>query len=442
MPVVAGWLVVVLAAQSAPPAEPEQAVADPLPMAEAGAAPVPAASAAAEVWSLARCLERAVELRAELRGDDAAVAEAEAGVESARAGYLPSAALSAGYRRAAGAAGGSSGLAGVNDFSLGVTARWVATELAWVPSEVRSAEAWASAVSAGTAATLRAIRLEVIVAYHVLWGARRVAALTRETLAAAESHREYAVVRGEVGLGAQADVARAEVEIADARLTIAAADAAVETARARLARAIGLPVGTAVDIPDDEPEAGAVPEPFAEVPERPELVVLERQAEAAWSQVEATEAGYWPQVTISASYGVQDDEFFPTRQVWAVGAAVDVPLLSWAATGPAVEAAEARAAQLEARLEAARSDVVLESQAAWHALQEALARLEACAPLLASAAENLRVAEGLYQEGAGSMIELVDARSAVQRAQITRVLGLRDVAIAAARYRYAAGEEP
>jgi outer membrane protein len=453
----AGWIVVLLATQVEPPAEPPAgAVVEPAdapssiavsaelsatssaPAAD-GVPPLPTAGGTAEVWTLEQCLRRAMELRAELRGDDAAVAEASAEVEYARAGYLPSASVSAGYRRAAGA---MTGLAGINDFALGVTARWVATELAWVPGEVRSAEAYAAAVAAGTEITLRAIRLEVLVAYDVLWGARRVAELTRETLAAAEHHREYAVVRGEVGLGAQADVARAEVEIADAVLAIAAADAAVETARARLARAIGLPAGATVDIPDDEPEAGPVPEPFAEVPERPELAVLERQVEAVREQAGSLEAGYWPQVTISASYGVEDDDFFPTQQVWAVGATVDVPLLSWAATSPAVDAAEARAAQLEARIETTRNDLVLEVQAAWYALQEALARLEACGPLLASAAENLRVAEGLYQEGAGSMIELVDARSAVQRAQITRVLAVRDVAIAAAEYRYAAGEEP
>jgi outer membrane protein TolC len=54
----------------------------------------------------------------------------------------------------------------------------------------------------------------------------------------------------------------------------------------------------------------------------------------------------------------------------------------------------------------------------------------------------VRVAEGLYQAGTGSMIELVDARAAVQRAQITRVQAVQDLAIAAARYRYAVGEEP
>lgn len=431
-------LAAALAAQAEPPPAAEAAAVVAGPVAPSPPGP----GAAVEVWDLEACLRRAAELRAELRGDDAALAEASAEVEYARAGYLPSVSAGAGYRRAAGAYGASTGLAGVNDFSLGVTARWVATDLIWVPDEVRAAEASAAAAVAGGALTLRRIRLEVIVAYDALWGARRVAALLRETLAAAEHHREYAAVRGEVGLGAPADVARAEVEIADARLAIAAADAEVETARARLVRAIGLPVGTTIDIPDDEPEAGPVPPPLAEVPDRPELAVLEREAEAARARAESLEAGYWPQVTVSASGGVEDDDFFPTRPVWAVGVAVDVPLLSWAATAPAVDAAEARAARLEAQIAAARDDLVLEVQAAWHALREALARLEACGPLLASAAENLRVAEGRYREGAGSMIELVDARNAVQRAQIIRVAAVRDVAIAAARYRYAAGEEP
>jgi outer membrane protein len=121
---------------------------------------------------------------------------------------------------------------------------------------------------------------------------------------------------------------------------------------------------------------------------------------------------------------------------------VEFPIFSWSTVAPAVDAAEARAEQVEARLQTTRDDIALEIESAWYALEEARARLEACGPLLASAAENLRVAEGLYQEGSGSMIELVDARAAILRAQITRVQAVRDLAVAAARLRFAAGEEP
>jgi len=250
------------------------------------------------------------------------------------------------------------------------------------------------------------------------------------------------LARREIGTGAAADVARADVEIADAALAAATADAAVQTARAGLARAIGLPAGAAIDIPDAEPEAGPLPELPVEGPERPELVALRGQAESARTQAEVAEAGYWPDVSISASAGLQDNEFFPTQEVWAIGAVVEFPIFSWSTVAPAVDAAEARAEQVEARLEATRDDIALEIESAWYALEEARARLGACGPLLASAAENLRVAEGLYQEGSGSMIELVDARAAILRAQITRVQAVRDLAVAAARLRWAAGEEP
>jgi outer membrane protein TolC len=172
------------------------------------------------------------------------------------------------------------------------------------------------------------------------------------------------------------------------------------------------------------------------------VVVLERQAESARVDVDAASAGYYPSLTFSASYGVQDSEFFPTQQAWYVGAAVEVPLLSWGVTTPTVDAAEARVSQLEAQLDTAKSDIALEIESAWYALQAAQATLDASGPLSVSAAENVRVAEGLYQAGTGSMIELVDARAAVLRAQITRVQAVQDLAIAAARYRYAVGEEP
>jgi outer membrane protein TolC len=226
-------------------------------------APIPAlVSVAAETqfeWDLETAVARAYELRSEVRQSSASVAQAEASVSIARAGYVPSVSLTAGYQRVRGGGLRGGGAAGVNDFSLGVTARWTATELAWVPLEVRAAEELVESAGSVEELTRRAIRLAVIVAYDTLWATKRVAILTRETLAAAQTHREYAVARQEVGIGAQADIARADVEIADATLAMAAADAAVETARAQLVRAIGLPLGTRVDIPDDEPLRGEIP---------------------------------------------------------------------------------------------------------------------------------------------------------------------------------------
>ena len=348
-------------------------------------------AAAPVVWDLEACLRRAFELRAELREADAGVAVVEASIEQAEAGYYPTATASVGYQRVQ---RGASGPGGDNAFSLGVAARWSATDLAWVPTAVRSAEALTDSAVASSQAVRRAIRLQVVVAYYVLWGARRVAALVHETLEAVRIHREYALARREIGTGAAADVARADVEIADAALAVATADAAVQSARAGLARAIGLPAGAAIDIPDVEPEAGVLPELPVDGPERPEIVALRRQAESARTQADVAEAGYWPDLSISASAGLQDSDFFPTQEVWAIGGVVEFQIFSWSTVAPAVDAAEARAEQVEARLETTRDDVALEIENAWYALEESAARLGACGPLLASAAEDLQVAEG------------------------------------------------
>jgi len=243
-------------------------------------------------------------------------------------------------------------------------------------------------------------------------------------------------------MGAQADVARAEVEIADATMAIAAADAATESARAALARAMGLAAGVRIEITDDEPQPGPIPAATAEPSAPPEVAALEAQAASDRADAEGASRGYYPDVTVSAGYGVSDSAFFPTRQAWSIGASVDFPIFSWAATGPSVARAEAQARAVEARIDTLQQDRALEAERARLALEEARTRLDASGALIASAAENLRVAEGLYQEGSGSMIELVDARAAVQRAQIARVVAVRDVALAAARYRWAVGEDP
>ena len=106
---------------------------------------------------------------------------------------------------------------------------------------------------------------------------------------------------------------------------------------------------------------------------------------------------------------------------WQVGATLSWPFLNGGAD-------EARAAELRGAVEqtrAARAAEVLQVRAdveqAALAVLEAHARRDVSQVLVGQAQENLELAEGRYQAGVGSIVELTDAQAALTSARAQQV---------------------
>ena len=76
---------------------------------------------------------------------------------------------------------------------------------------------------------------------------------------------------------------------------------------------------------------------------------------------------------------------------------------------------------------------------AWVSLQDAMARVDATRASEAAATEALRAAEGRYQAGAGTIVEVLTARTALQSASLSRIQAEFDVQSAVLQLRYSIG---
>ncbi|PYM61960.1 MAG: hypothetical protein DME11_21480 [Candidatus Rokuibacteriota bacterium] len=106
----------------------------------------------------------------------------------------------------------------------------------------------------------------------------------------------------------------------------------------------------------------------------------------------------------------------------------------------------ARYHEAKANLEGARQrvkstelDIIQNVEQAEIAVEEAQERIQAAQALVASAQENFRLAQGRFDAGVGTILELTDAQLALTQAQNTEAQALADYRIALARLDRAVG---
>ncbi len=154
--------------------------------------------------------------------------------------------------------------------------------------------------------------------------------------------------------------------------------------------------------------------PAALLQQRPDLVAVARQLQAAAADRDAAAADRWPKISLSGNVGLARVGTGGTSQdgvTWAIGPlAVSLPLLDGgrraAQEGAAGAAYEDAAVQLQASLRAA----VREVEDALVTLESAAAR-EADVGVAAEGFEaSLRAADARWRGGVGSLFELEDAR--------------------------------
>ncbi len=300
---------------------------------------------------LNRLVPRVVASNQNLKVFEARYRAAEAAAAGARANFYPS--VSAGANTNTGQTSGGSGAISRN------TGRTSSSQgslsAGWVPDiwgDVRRSVEAADATTQASAADLAAATLSAQSALVQNYLALRYAEATYKLLTGtAESYqRQLQLVQNQyaVGTASPADIAQAETQL---RATQAQA-IDMEATRAQLEHAIALLLGVPAstfslaegDLPN-VPERLPVDVPSSLLERRPDIAAAERRMAAANAQIGVALAGYYPQISLSATGSLVGSSLanwwdLPTR-VWSVGAALSQMLFDGGATR--AQTAQARA---------------------------------------------------------------------------------------------------
>jgi outer membrane protein TolC len=264
-------------------------------------------------------------------------------------------------------------------------------------------------------------------AYFGLLAAYRLRDVADETVTQNQKHLDLAQGRFDVGLAPKFDVTQAEVQLASAELNRVTARNNVELGRETLRNALGLSQPLDFDIVD------VLEQPTLEIDERealelayanrPELASIRAQEEAARQQVAALQRNYLPMVTGNAGYNWTGSEY-PLQSSWNIGASVNLSVFNGGLTTAQVGEAKANLENLLANEQAIRQNVTLDVRQAILNLRQATESIRVANKGLEQARENLALAEGRYQTGVGSIIEVTDAEQSLVSAEASVVQAL------------------
>jgi outer membrane protein len=171
---------------------------------------------------------------------------------------------------------------------------------------------------------------------------------------------------------------------------------------------------------------------------RPDLKAAELQTAAQEESLGAARSAFWPILTANGNLGWKGSEF-PLVHNWQVGATLSWPFLSGGADLGRIESQRGALDQARAARDLLALQIRADVEQGVAGVVEALARREAARTLVVQARENLDLAEGRYQSGLGTIIDLSIAQTAFANAQAQEVRAAFDLASARAQLERAVG---
>ena len=270
--------------------------------------------------------------------------------------------------------------------------------------------------------------------------ARRLILVQEQALERADLNLRSARGFFEVGTRPKSDVARAEVDVANARVDLIRARNAERLTRVSLNTAMGIPVDTPTEVQDNLVYQALTIDRTQllgqALAQRPEYKQARLRVDEADARMRRAFRDFFPDVTGSAFYGGRRQDL---NEIWEVAVS-----LSWTIFDGGNRIARFRETKVsvdaqKARVKATELDISREVEQAQLNVGEAEERIGATQTAVVSAQENFRLAQGRFDAGVGTILELTDAQLFLTQAQNTEAQALADYRIAVARLERAIG---
>lgn len=347
---------------------------------------------------------------------NARVQAAQVGV--AQGAYLPSLSATAGRSRT------FSDVAVRNQTTAGLTATYLLYDFGGREATLESARQLMAAMVATENATVQSVFLAAVDAYYQVLAAEAAVTAARESERASQESFKAADARYRAGSGTPADRLQAQTALAQASLARIQSEGNVQTALGALGNSMGLdahrmpPLAKPEKLtPHDrfERNLGDLIEQAKR--QRPDLAAAEAQVRAAEANIDVARASGLPTISLSAGHSYNSRGAVDGNRSNSIGISLSIPLFSGYSTTYRIRAAEAQRDLKMVQHDQLSKQVSLEVWRAYHALLTSTESVRAVDSLIASAEQSEKVAAGRYQAGVGSIIELLNAQSALASAR-------------------------
>jgi outer membrane protein len=265
------------------------------------------------------------------------------------------------------------------------------------------------------------VGFDVAAAYLQVLRAAAIRRAQEDAIRAAEATLRDARSRRAAGVAERDDVLRAEVHLAAALEDLDVAREAELAGLARLNNALGRNAGLPLRVVGwtTEPALNLSLAQCLEVAaeQRPEVGVARQAVAAAQAGRQAAAAEFLPKVYALAAAGGITGGNVATGGQEGAGLHIDMPVFTGGKLRGELRAADAEVRQAVADARSILDGVTLQVTLAYLAATTARRRIERDRPAVAEARENLRLVRNRYRNGQATPTDIVDAETALTRAQ-------------------------
>lgn len=294
------------------------------------------------------------------------------------------------------------------------------------------------------------VALAAVQAYNLLLFTRENVRVADATVRQRERQLDVLRTRHQAGVATELDVLRSQVALENARAALARAQGQVELALGNLNAVMVRPIDAPLDPADQltlqrfDPGLEAV---LAEaIAARPEIRAAKLNEQVNAEFVGLARGEKRPTFDFNGQFGYSvrrprnffDSDF--TR--WSTGVVVTVPLFDGFRADGRIAQAEARRRQAGHDVVALENQVRLEAKAAYDRLTVARRVLAAADLNIEQARSAVEMTQANLEYGAATLIDLLDAQTALAVAELTRTQALYDHAEAVATLQYVMGRDP
>jgi outer membrane protein len=336
-----------------------------------------------------------------------------------------------------------------NRYGNGVAVNQLITDSGRTNSLVASSRLNAQAGAQNLQATRYDVLLAINRAYFDVLRAEATIRVANETISERQVLDRQVTTLAENNLRSQLDVSFADVNVSEARLLLIRAQNTLDESYAELARALGSDQVVRYQL--DEPQQAAAPPaaPDALVTQaiagRPELASLQATRDAAYKFAQAEKDLKRPVLTATAVAGytpyIQNVTSAPIPGSYE-GAAVnlDIPIFNGHLYTAREEAARQHALESDQRLRDEQQRITRDVRVAWANAATAFQRIDVTAQMMRQATLALTLAQGRYNLGLSSIVELTQAQLNQTQAEIENLSAKYDYQTQDAVLQYAIGQ--
>jgi outer membrane protein len=335
-----------------------------------------------------------------------------------------------------------------NRFGQGLVFSQLVTDSGRTKNLVASSRLQAQASAQTYQATQYDVLLEVNRAYYAALHAQAVVRVATETVAARQLLLDQVTTLANNNLRSQLDVSFADVNVSEAKLLLLRAQDDVQSSLADLTRAMGSDQQTVNYQLVDEPLPQSPPAvPDALVAQafmnRPEIASFQNARDSAEKFYEAEKDLARPAANVTGVMGflpiINNGGSHIPAEYEGVALNIDIPIFNGHLFSARREAARYKLNEANQRLRDVRERISRDVRVTWSNAMNAFQRIDVTAQFLRSATLAGDLANGRYQLGLASIVELTQAQLNVTQAEIENLSAKYDYQTQNAALQYSIG---